>query len=100
MTVAADPEGISAREILDFIDLRNKRILEVGCGTGRITFPLAEYTEFITAIDPISDDIKLAREKTPEDLEGKIDFIAVGIEDFEIAEKTPLFDLCIFTWSL
>lgn len=100
MTVAADPEGISARVIADFVDLDNKKILEVGCGRGRLTFPLAEFADHITAFDPVAEDIQHAIDVTPEHLKGKIDFTAEAIEEFEPPIGAPLFDLCLFTWSL
>jgi 2-polyprenyl-3-methyl-5-hydroxy-6-metoxy-1,4-benzoquinol methylase len=100
MTVAADPEGISARTIQEFVDLEGRRILEIGCGKGRLTFPLAEIANQIIAIDPGAEDIQHAVEATPDHLKGKIDFISKGIEEFEPQDSAPLFDLSIFTWSL
>ena len=100
MTVAADPEGISARTIQDFVDLEGRRILEIGCGKGRLTFPLAEIANHITAIDPGAEDIQHALEATPDHLKGKIDFISKGIEEFEPQDSSPHYDLSIFTWSL
>ena len=100
MTVVADPEGASVQAILDFVDLRNKRILEIGCGKGRLTLPLAEIANHITAIDPLTDDIQQAIKETPDQLQGKIDYISKGIEEFELPDGSPLFDLGIFSWSL
>jgi len=39
------------RQINRLVDLKNKSVLEIGCGTGRITFPLAERAGEIVAID-------------------------------------------------
>lgn len=100
MTVIADPEGVSAREIQGFVDLRGKRILEVGCGKGRITFPLAEIANHITAIDPAAEEIEQAFASTPRLLKEKIEFSATGIEDFNLPDGSPQYDLCLFTWSL
>lgn len=100
MTAAVDPEGISASAIQDFVDLKGKSILEVGCGKGRLTFPLAEIASHVTAIDPDTEDIQHAVEATPDQLKGKIDFISTGIDEFELPDDTPGYDLTIFTWSL
>ena len=35
-----------------FVDLEGKRILEVGCGSGRMTSLLAERSAKLVAIDP------------------------------------------------
>ena len=100
MTVVSDPEGVSAREILDFVDLRNKSILEIGCGKGRLTFQLADFAKHITAIDPNAGDVQHAIKVTPGYLQEKIEFISQGIEEFELPFGSPLFDLSVFTWSL
>ena len=100
MTVAADPEGVGASAIADFVDLDNKRILEIGCGKGRLTFPLAEFANHITAIDPDADAVGRAVAATPDHLKGKIEFFSKGIDEFEAPVGAPHFDLCIFTWSL
>ena len=60
MTVAVDPEGVGARAIADFVELDNKRVLEIGCGKGRLTVPLAEFAKHITAIDPDADAVGLS----------------------------------------
>ena len=100
MTVAADPEGVSARTLAEFVDLGNKRILEIGCGKGRLTYPLAEYADFIIAIDPVAADISKAIDGTPAHLRQKIDFLTQSIAEYQHPENAPPFDLSIFTWSL
>ena len=100
MPVFADSEGVSAREILNFVDLRNKRLLEIGCGKGRLTIPLAETASHITAIDPSLEDIRAAMERTPERLAGTIEYLAVPIEEFDLTPGSQKFDLVLFTWSL
>ena len=100
MTVAADPEGVSAQAIADFVDLGERKILEIGCGKGRLTFPLAEIAGHITAIDPVEEDIRKAIEGTPAHLKQKIEFIPQSIEAYKHPESSAPFDLSIFTWSL
>jgi ubiquinone/menaquinone biosynthesis C-methylase UbiE len=100
MPVLVDQEGVSARVILEFIDLRGKQVLEVGCGDGRMTFPLAESARHVVAIDPIEEDIQQAIKDTPDFLTGKITFLNTGIEDFDLADGSARFDIGIFTWSL
>lgn len=47
-------EHFYLKPMLTYGDLVNKKILELGCGTGRMTKRLARYTDDLTAID-ISD---------------------------------------------
>jgi ubiquinone/menaquinone biosynthesis C-methylase UbiE len=100
MPVIADPEGVSARIIQEFIALKGKRLFEIGCGEGRITMLLAEHASHVTAIDPIVEDINAAQKATPDSLKEKIDFIASGIEDFILPEDSAKFDIALFSWSL
>jgi 2-polyprenyl-3-methyl-5-hydroxy-6-metoxy-1,4-benzoquinol methylase len=100
MTVVTDPKGVSAQVIQQFYDFTNKGVLEIGCGRGRMTFPLAGPSLHITAIDPLEEDIQTAIENTPPDLREKIDFIVSGIEHFDPPPGGAKFDIAIFTWSL
>lgn len=100
MSVVADPEGISAEIIQEFYDFAGRRVLEIGCGKGRITFAIAENCQHITAIDPREEDINSAIQNTPRHNKEKIKFIATGIEDFKIPTDSARFDIALFSWSL
>lgn len=100
MPVVADPEGLSAEIIQDFYDFTDGRVLEIGCGKGRITMAIAEHSRHITAIDPRQDDIQAAHQNTPPHLKSKVNFIAMGIEEFDLPPGGSKFDIAIFTWSL
>jgi 2-polyprenyl-3-methyl-5-hydroxy-6-metoxy-1,4-benzoquinol methylase len=100
MPVIADPEGISAKIIQEFVDFTGKRVLEIGCGKGRITMAIAERSSHITAIDPLAEDIQTAEEKTPPKLKDKINFQASGIEDLILPEGSAKFDIALYSWSL
>ena len=100
MSVVTDPEGISAEIIQEFYDFSGRRVLEIGCGKGRITMAIAEKSQHVTAIDPLEEDIQTAVGNTPEHLKGKIDFIATGIEDFKLHADSSKYDIALFSWSL
>jgi 2-polyprenyl-3-methyl-5-hydroxy-6-metoxy-1,4-benzoquinol methylase len=100
MPVVADPEGISAEIIQEFYDFTGRRVLEIGCGKGRITMAIAERSQHVTAIDPDQDDIQTARENIPEHLKDKKNFIASEIDDFDLPTGSSKFDIALFTWSL
>ena len=100
MPVIADPEGVSIKIIREFIDFTDKRVLEIGCGKGRITMGIAEHSMHVTAIDPEIENIQTAQENTPRQLKEKVAFIASGIEDFELGGDFNRFDIALFSWSL
>ena len=100
MPVIVDPEGISVKIIQEFVDFTGKRVLEIGCGKGRITMAIAERSSHITAIDPLAEDIQTAKQNTPDPLKGIINFIASSIQDFNLPEGSAKFDIALFSWSL
>jgi 2-polyprenyl-3-methyl-5-hydroxy-6-metoxy-1,4-benzoquinol methylase len=100
MPVIVDPEGISAKIIQEFVDITGKRVLEIGCGKGRITMAIAERSSHITAIDPLAEDIQTAKQNTPASLKDKITFVASGIKDFNLPDDSAKFDIALFSWSL
>ena len=54
-----------ARKIFQAVRIDNKRVLEIGCGAGRITALLAGKSEALTALDPDKDAIAAARRMAP-----------------------------------
>jgi len=53
-----DKEHTETKMIQQFVDLSGKRILEIGCGEGRVTSQLTGKAQYITAIDPDAESIK------------------------------------------
>lgn len=88
-----DKNQLENRMIEKIADLEGKRILEVGCGDGRVTAFIAEKAENLIAIDPEEGCIAEARKN----IRG-VDFrVGSGeVLDFEGGS----FDLVIFTMSL
>ena len=98
MAYRLDPEDRETRALFDFVGtLDGKRVLEIGCGNGRLTWRYAAQAAHVTGIDPNLDRIERAIETIPDNLRGKVNFFASGIDSFFTKEK---FDLAIFSWSL
>jgi len=75
---------------LDFMKRYGNKILELGCGTGRLTIPLAQNGAIITGIDLNNDMLDICRRKIPESISIKL--INGDITDYFIDET---FDLII-----
>jgi len=98
MPVLLDPEDTETNALHDFADFTGKRVLEVGCGEGRLTWRYADRAASVVAIDPKAEDIEIAIEECPDDLRHKIEFHVARLEELDIpAEK---FDLALLSWSL
>jgi SAM-dependent methyltransferase len=100
MAVQPDPEGIETGLLLKAIgDFAGKRILEVGCGSGRLTWRYAEHAHAITGIDPNPDLIAEATANTPNHLRDRVTFYAQSVLDFAPSDGKP-FEVVLLSWSL
>lgn len=72
---------------LTFHDLRGKKILDAGCGTGEITCSLATYAEKVIGIDASENSIALARKKAGEFGIQNVTFSQKDIFSFNPNEK-------------
>jgi predicted RNA methylase len=100
MEVRQDPEQNETEALLSAVpDWAGMRVLEIGCGNGRLTFRYASLPASVEAIDPDTDDIAAARRSLPSELAGRVRFHAVNLEDFEPEAGEP-FDIALLSWSL
>ena len=100
MSLIEDPQGNETKALEELVDLRGKRVLEIGCGDGRLTYRYAHKTDLVIAIDPDASEIELAEQELPPNLSERVGFIATDIEDFDPHPKDPKFDIALFSWSL
>ncbi len=98
MPVRIDPEDTETEALHEYVDFSGKRVLEIGCGDGRLTWRYADRAAHIVAIDPKAEDIEIAIEECPTELRDKIEFRVARLEELDLpAEK---FDLALLSWSL
>ncbi|RNC72689.1 MAG: class I SAM-dependent methyltransferase [Desulfuromonadales bacterium] len=90
-----DPTGEYIRTITAHCDLTGKEVLEVGCGSGRITRDLARHAARVVAVDSDERALAKARVAVPA---ANVRFLPMpdGVLDFPLAS----FDLVIYTLSL
>ena len=99
MAVRIDPEKNESRALFELADFTGRRVLELGCGDGRLTWRYAERAAQVTAIDPSAAAIATAQEDLPEELRGRVAFRNVAFDDFAAGTLSP-FDVVILSWSL
>ena len=99
MTIKIDPEENEIWALRESgIDWKNKRVLEIGCGDGRLTLRLARLGANVHAIDPSAEVIRMARRKKPPRFADQICF-SVG-NAAQLKKKSESFDIAVFAWSL
>jgi ubiquinone/menaquinone biosynthesis C-methylase UbiE len=103
MTISFDLEENEIKTLLEFTgDLSGRRVLEIGCGDGRLTWRYAPQAGQVVAIDPNPEKIEQARQNLPSGLSERVSFRACGLEEF-VAQPSPQanrFDLALLSWSL
>ncbi len=105
MTVEIDPESHEIKALLEQAgSFTGQRVLEVGCGNGRLTWRYAGQATSVVAIDPNAEKIALAQENPSAQQYRHVDFRAVNLAQFasEYRESvhSPKFDGAILSWSL
>lgn len=95
-----DPEKTETNRLLEFADFRNaggRRVLEIGCGDGRLTWRYAHATSALTAIDLDADQLRIAMIDRPGNLVEKVNLARA--DSTKLPFKSETFDLAIFAWS-
>jgi 2-polyprenyl-3-methyl-5-hydroxy-6-metoxy-1,4-benzoquinol methylase len=92
-----DPEGAEASVLGRTADFTGARVLEVGCGDGRLTRLYAAEAASVLAIDTKADEIATARRETHDDLRARVAFRVQSAIDLD--EPPAAFDTVFFSWS-
>ena len=78
-------------------DFTGTRVLEIGCGDGRLTWLYAPGAASVLGIDPDEEQIGLARSATPPALADRVQFEVAEAEDLS---RTAVFEVAFLSWSL
>jgi predicted RNA methylase len=93
-----DPEGAHLAALQRLGDFRDKRVLELGCGDGRLTLGIAADAASVLAFDPDAEAVGKARRLLPDELAERVAYEVASGKEIEL---TPVsFDLVVFSWSL
>ncbi len=96
--IQRDPEGRELVTLDRLVSMAGMRVLEIGCGDGRLTWNLAKRANRLLGIDPDRQAIAIARRGLPKRLKDRVHF------DVGQAETHPFpdggFEVAVFSWSL
>jgi ubiquinone/menaquinone biosynthesis C-methylase UbiE len=98
MTLQKDPERNESKYLHKFADFTNKRVLEVGCGEGRMTWRYAKETHTTIGIDLDTNALRIASVDRLTDLKHKILFTSAASEYLPFSKES--FDIAVLAWSL
>lgn len=99
MTLRVDPERNEVRALKEMADWRGKRVLEIGCGDGRLTRRLVvQLGARLDALDPDKNMIAVARKSLPARYSDRVSFKVGAAENLKYPKQA--FDIVVFAWSL
>jgi len=94
MAIDEDPDGSEPAAFASAgVSFDSKRVLEIGCGDGRLTRRYAHVARSVTAIDPDADAIAELAAELP-----GVDARAISIDALILPDHSV--DLVFFAWSL
>jgi 2-polyprenyl-3-methyl-5-hydroxy-6-metoxy-1,4-benzoquinol methylase len=98
MTGVLDPEGVHLAALLRLGDFDGARVLEVGCGDGRLTLGVGQQAASVLAFDPDDEAVARARSALPAQLADCVEYRTASATDVDIPRCA--FDIVLFSWSL
>jgi ubiquinone/menaquinone biosynthesis C-methylase UbiE len=97
MTVQTDPERTEIKFLQHYAPFAGRRVLEIGCGDGRLTWQYARSALSVTGIDLHGDDLRVATLERPSDLEQKVVFTRA--DSIHLPFDNESVDIAILAWS-
>ncbi len=97
MAIRGDVAGIEKQFLLDMLPLEGGRVLEIGCGDGRLTWQYAELADRVVGIDVTRGSLTEGIEARPEGLRESVDIVLAS--SVELPFATDSFHHALFAWS-
>ncbi len=91
-----DPEGVELRNLLDVASLKGARVLELGCGDGRLLREVANAAELVVGIDPNAEPLIAAMREHASARHVRL----VRADAVALPLARERFDVALLGWSL
>lgn len=98
MTFQKDPEKSENKALHRLVNPGGKRVLEIGCGEGRLTWKYARPTKQVVGIDTDLNGVRVAHYDMPTDLRKTTAFTCASSLNLPFPHES--FDIALLSWSL
>ena len=98
MSLRVDPEKNEIGALKAITNWRDKRVLEIGCGNGRLTLRLAGLGASVQAIEPDKQLISTARKELPARYSKRVHYKVGSAQELKYPKES--FEVVVFAWSL
>jgi ubiquinone/menaquinone biosynthesis C-methylase UbiE len=93
-----DPDGAETSAIDALIELKGRHVIDVGCGSSRLTSLAAARAGAVDAFDPDADSVAQAKASLSQEARKKVRFEVHAAEALDVPRRR--FDVALCGWSL
>jgi len=98
MEPVRDPEGIEIEYLSRLESIHERKVLEIGCGNGRLIRRYANFASVVAGVDPDSEQLAEALSTRSESSKTPLFFAQAQAQDLPFSDRE--FASVILGWSL